>query len=578
MQQSKSSGLSALLFSFLAAAAAVAQDVPAPPAVSPAPPPLLTAFDVSAATVQSLQVPAGSPAGATVAVDLGGQTVQLDLVLSDVRSASFQCRDQDGNVLPTAPCVTYRGVIRDEFGSKAAASIIGGSITAYIRDSEGALWIMQPVREVQPAAGPALHIVFRGIDSLQLPVQCGLNAPGQPAPTVGPEVDVLYEADMAVEADYAYYQLNGSNSTNTQNDITGIVNSMNVIYERDVDIRLTITQIIVNTTTDAYTTSVAGSLLTQFRNRWNSVHGGIQRDFAHLFTGRNVSASSGGTIGIAYLGVVCSLSSAYGLSQNRFTGNYGYRVGLTAHEIGHNFDASHCDSAGGCYIMCSGLGGCNGSVSQFGTTSQTSVTAYRQSVGCLSPISTAPVIQTVTPVSIPTAVPPLVTLTGSGFTGVYRIDIGSTWVSSGIQVLSDTQLQFRPPQGLALGIQLMTATGPAGTSNTSALLYISSNPPVLSVPSAVLGGTTLTWTMGGLPNQYAFLLISLASTQSPWQSTLLLDNPVVFWQGGFDSVGMATFSYPVPALVLNGLRPYTQVLNIVTGLTSQPLNNTYIVN
>jgi hypothetical protein len=83
----------------------------------------------------------------------------------------------------------------------------------------------------------------------------------------------------------------------------------------------------------------------------------VQRDVAHLWTGRNMTGS---TIGIAYLGVICG-GSSYGVDQIRFSNNFNSRVALFAHELGHNWDASeHCNDDSECRIMCAGLGGCDG--------------------------------------------------------------------------------------------------------------------------------------------------------------------------------------------------------------------------
>jgi len=78
---------------------------------------------------------------------------------------------------------------------------------------------------------------------------------------------------------------------------------------------------------------------------------------AHMMTGRELD---GTTIGIAFLGSVCNRSRAYGLSQSHFTTNMGYRITLTAHELGHSWNANHCDAAIPCYIMCSNVGSCDG--------------------------------------------------------------------------------------------------------------------------------------------------------------------------------------------------------------------------
>jgi hypothetical protein len=82
-------------------------------------------------------------------------------------------------------------------------------------------------------------------------------------------------------------------------------------------------------------------MLSEFRNHWNANYYSTAYDLAHMWTGKNMDGS---TIGIAYLGVVCEARSySYGISQ-RFTSSPGKFI-LTAHEIGHNFGATHTEQA-----------------------------------------------------------------------------------------------------------------------------------------------------------------------------------------------------------------------------------------
>lgn len=57
----------------------------------------------------------------------------------------------------------------------------------------------------------------------------------------------------------------------------------------------------------------------------------------HLLTGRNLD---GATVGIAFIGSLCSESTGVALSQVR-NGSFGSSTILIAHEIGHNFGAPH---------------------------------------------------------------------------------------------------------------------------------------------------------------------------------------------------------------------------------------------
>ena len=101
-----------------------------------------------------------------------------------------------------------------------------------------------------------------------------------------------------------------------------------MIYTRDVGIEHQITTIVVRTSLTYLTNG--DPLLYEFQSRWNMHHNDIQRDVAHLFSGRGTSF----TIGIAFLSAVCDLPWAYGLSWSDWSNNQTLRVGLTAHELG----------------------------------------------------------------------------------------------------------------------------------------------------------------------------------------------------------------------------------------------------
>ena len=99
-----------------------------------------------------------------------------------------------------------------------------------------------------------------------------------------------------------------------------------LIYASEVGISYLITSITVRSqANDPYSCSDAGTLLDQFRTIWNQAFGGVQRDVAHLFTGRPLNGS---VIGVAYLDVLCNKPLAYGLSESRFTSNLVQRVAV----------------------------------------------------------------------------------------------------------------------------------------------------------------------------------------------------------------------------------------------------------
>lgn len=331
-----------------------------------------------------------------IPVTVNGSVELLVLERHSMRAANFRVLvDQGNGVLVEAPApapTTFRGTLDGSPMSVVAASINNG-LSAVVDSPESIVseWTVQPLSKVFDGAPADAHIVYVPTQVVDQHKMCGgalahdaagaiINAAEEMERSQGQRVRKICE--LAYDADYEFYQRNGSSVNNTIADIENVQNAVTLIYERDCDVTFTITTIIVRSDiNDPYTSSDAATLLNQFRNHWQSSQGGVQRDLAHLMTGRNID---GGTIGIAWLSAVCT-SNGYGLSESRFTSNFNQRVALTAHEIGHNFSANHCNGNGDCKIMCSGLGGCNGiGLPNFGAPSAATINNYAQSRSCLA--------------------------------------------------------------------------------------------------------------------------------------------------------------------------------------------------
>lgn len=125
--------------------------------------------------------------------------------------------------------------------------------------------------------------MYRSADSNRQGTSCGTDT-SHWHPIGGPGTDIRKEAEIAIDADLEFYQRNGSNSTTT-NTITTVVNGIDTIYRRDIDLQYMIRTIIIRTT-GVYVNSDMGNLLGEFASRWSANHGGVQRDLAHLFTGK----------------------------------------------------------------------------------------------------------------------------------------------------------------------------------------------------------------------------------------------------------------------------------------------------
>ncbi len=334
-------------------------------------------------------------------VVIEGEAHTLLLGAWSLRSDKFRVLTIGDDGIPTpyaigAPLTVRGGSLQDPTIIVAGSLLPEGLKVVVTRmDADQVTWGIEPMLSVDPTADRAHHVIYRTDESLATGL-CGNdpNAADHQHEHEGDQGEVngrtLLLTEIAHDADFQFYQLNGSSEPNTVNDIENVMATVTAIYERDAGVTYEATDILIRTSsgTNPYTSNDASTLLNQFRSHWLTNHGAIARDTAHLWTGRTVNGS---TIGIAFtIGGICSTSS-YCLSQSRFTGNFASRVALTAHEIGHLYGAWHCNQnpnvSSPCNIMCSGLGGCNGvGLPNFGPQSIDFITAHAATRNCLEEI------------------------------------------------------------------------------------------------------------------------------------------------------------------------------------------------
>ncbi|HWW77857.1 MAG TPA: Calx-beta domain-containing protein, partial [Pyrinomonadaceae bacterium] len=242
----------------------------------------------------------------------------------------------------------------------------------------GERFFVEPAGRYTRDAGPADLLFYRESDVIADPVWCpvdtlsskvnaevartqsvGINE-SQPAAPVSP----MRQADLATEADLEYVQaFGGSGAAN--NDILSIVNQVNGVYQPEIGLTFNVVFQRAWATDDPFNGATLSDMLNQLRNTWiNSPPIDIaSRDLVHLWTGRDVDGNQTGlafdtvTInGVAQRGVVCVVIPAnptngtpaqtfsYGVSERQI--NPLTRVIVPAHEMGHNFSASHPEQVG----------------------------------------------------------------------------------------------------------------------------------------------------------------------------------------------------------------------------------------
>jgi hypothetical protein len=278
----------------------------------------------------------------------------------DVRAPQYRAEEvfADGFrrfVMPE-PIRTYRGTVLGIAGSEVRFSIRDDSLEGIIL-TPGEWYLVEPMRNYDPSAHPSDIVVYRASDII--PDSYGTCAAAlaerieivhkhlvpqflkskESIPVAG--AGSIYVADVATEADYEYVTAFGS-SASANNTILDIMNQLDGIYRTQVSISLqVIYQHTWATESDPYASTAPLTMLGEFQNYWNANLSSEPYDLAHMWTGKDLDGSA---IGIAYVGVVCyARSYSFGVSQ-RFNPSPGKYI-LTAHEIGHNFGASHPDEA-----------------------------------------------------------------------------------------------------------------------------------------------------------------------------------------------------------------------------------------
>jgi hypothetical protein len=176
-------------------------------------------------------------------------------------------------------------------------------------------------------------------------------------------------AVVALDTDSKFMALFGNNTTSAANWIAGMFNTMNLMYERDLLVRLEIGTTIFRTNAagDPYASFTQGStppeldtFASYWKNNYSSGGNKITRAFAALLSGAYPASGGGcGFSGLAWVNQYCQ----DGFAQNTDTvGSYSvdqvcadlsidpdgsFDALMLGHELGHNFGAyhTHCTNA-----------------------------------------------------------------------------------------------------------------------------------------------------------------------------------------------------------------------------------------
>ncbi|MDZ4731157.1 MAG: M12 family metallo-peptidase [Xanthomonadales bacterium] len=159
---------------------------------------------------------------------------------------------------------------------------------------------------------------------------------------------ISFQAVVAVDTDNEWMAGMSNDPDTALTWITDAFLAMNVFYERDIETRLLIGDVILRTEPDPYSIASGPSdQMNEFATYWRNNMAFIDRDFATLFSGRGVLPYY--YSGIAWLDVYCKKGQTQG---GRTVGSYSFNaigIGRTAsntalyigHELGHNLGSPH---------------------------------------------------------------------------------------------------------------------------------------------------------------------------------------------------------------------------------------------
>lgn len=265
---------------------------------------------------------------------------------------------------------TYSAVGIDDPTATARFDLTIRGFHAIILSSAGTVLIAPGAERLTPGGAASTKLdeateyisFFQADDPRASNAQCSVEAlPGDETPAIKtrgarkPRADRPLIAQngprrtyrLAVAATAEYTAQNGGTVALARAAIVTSVNAVNAIFNREINVQMTLINnnsiIYTNATTDPYTSQNTNNLIAENQTNLDSVLGNANYDIGHVFDATN---ATGGAAGLATTPSTCVATT-----KARGTTGGGF-LDLTAHEMGHQFGATHTfndNSTGSCF-------------------------------------------------------------------------------------------------------------------------------------------------------------------------------------------------------------------------------------
>jgi hypothetical protein len=345
----------------------------------------------------------------TIALHAYGRDFEFELTPNDLRTPDYKAIETNANgdlELPSEEVKTFKGKLFGDESSEVRFMVDDEKLDGMIYTGSTKYFVTKADKFSKHARTDDV-VVYREED-LSMTLDLENDVAGQvqkQSSSIAPDMAYattanLQQIEIATEADFQWVtQAGGASAANTE--ILGILNNVDGIYQRDLNLTVRVTFQHAWSSADPYPTSSFSAVLDSFTSYWNSNFSQSQypRDTAHLYTGKFAGQ------GLAYIGVICQYSDyAYGQTARSNGANHL----ISAHEIGHNLGADHVDNSGSCAnSMMNPI--LTTAVTGFCDVSKTAIATYVSAHGSCMTVITTP-----TPTPTPTATPtPTPTITPS---------------------------------------------------------------------------------------------------------------------------------------------------------------------